>query len=47
LEQIGPAAAEAMPALITTLGDVDQNVRERTAESLGQIQSASPAAKCD
>ena len=44
LREIGPAAADAVPALITALGDGDGWVRRSAADALEQIQSASPAA---
>ena len=44
LGQIGPAAAEAVPALIKVLGDAERVVRGRAAEALGKIGPAAAEA---
>jgi HEAT repeat protein len=44
LERIGPAAAEAVPALIQALGDADENVRAKAAVALGRIGPAAAEA---
>jgi len=44
LALIGPAAAEALPALNAALGDADQNVRLNAAEALAQIGPAAEEA---
>jgi len=40
LGQLGPAAAEAVPALITALGDADAKVRHSAVLALGQLGPA-------
>jgi HEAT repeat protein len=42
--QIGPVAAEAVPALITALSDADEGVRRGAARALGQIGPAASEA---
>jgi HEAT repeat protein len=44
LAQIGPLAAEAVPALIEAMEDKDMTVRERVITALGQIGPAAKAA---
>jgi len=41
---IGPAAAEAVPALIAALGDANKNIRESAAWALGKIGPAAAEA---
>jgi HEAT repeat protein len=43
LGKFGLRAAEAVPALITALGDANETVRENAERSLGQIENASLA----
>ena len=45
LGQIGPASAEAIPALIDKLGDVYE-VQRASAKALGQIGPAAIPADC-
>jgi HEAT repeat protein len=47
LGRIGPAAAEAMPALTAALQDPDQEVLKAAKDALERIRSSSPAANSD
>ena len=44
LGEIGPAAPEVVPALITALGDADTTVRRAAAYALGRIGPAAAEA---